>query len=98
MWASVPQSPTADTRTSTSYGEIIGRGTSRTSILATSQSTLALIVGLVPEIELFFLINVGAIKRHLTSSGLFQDRYRWCPTSRHPATQRIFALFLSHLC
>jgi hypothetical protein len=39
----VPQSPTAGTRTSTSYGETTGRGTSRTSIRFTSHNTLGFI-------------------------------------------------------
>src|SRR6185369_16058157 len=44
MCASVPHKPTAVTRTSTSYGEITGRGMSRTSSRRTSHKTVAFIV------------------------------------------------------
>src|SRR6185295_18542280 len=44
MCASVPHKPTAATRIRTSYGEIAGRGMSRTSRRCTSHKTLAFIV------------------------------------------------------
>src|SRR5215510_12307207 len=44
MCASVPHKPTAATRINTSYGEITGRGMSRTSRRCTSHKTLAFIV------------------------------------------------------
>src|ERR1041384_6830871 len=44
MCASGPHKPTAATRISTSYGEITGRGMSRTSRRCTSHKTLAFIV------------------------------------------------------
>src|SRR5258705_2071953 len=61
MCASVPQSPTADTRTSTSYVEITGRGTSRTSIRPISHKTLARILGPVVAVSPFLLIKVEAL-------------------------------------
>src|SRR2546428_10293328 len=63
MWASVPQSPTADTRTSTSRGETAGRGTSRTAILPMSKSTPARIIGPASALELLLSIIVAALKR-----------------------------------
>src|SRR5882672_10867344 len=68
MCVSVPQIPTAATRTSTSRDEICGRGTSLTSSRPTSISTAAFIV-LTPgdvEVEPFanvFAVFMGALTR-----------------------------------
>src|SRR5258705_480924 len=66
MCESVPQMPTAATRTSTWRDEICGRGTSLTSSRPTSTNTVAFIVLTLGEVEPFsnvFAVFMGALTR-----------------------------------